>query len=169
MKNLVCALVVLALTNLTFSQNDLAVAKVNNKSVTVKKATINSNFMRSLASADMSKRIETFQNLTANYNIKTNPVYTSNKPATYTVVFKEDNNQITNLYDHNGEILSSEQSFSDIKLPYALSSTITKEHPGWSIHKVTCKIAYTKGQAADIVYKVTLKNNGQTKTLKITG
>jgi hypothetical protein len=117
----------------------------------------------------MSKRIEAFQNLTANYNIKTNPVYTSNKPATYTVVFKEDNNQIINLYNHNGEILSSEQSFSDIKLPYALSSTITKKHPGWSIHKVTCKIAYTKGQAADIVYKVTLKNNGQTKTLKITG
>ncbi|HMC01439.1 MAG TPA: hypothetical protein VKN14_10440 [Flavobacteriaceae bacterium] len=166
MKTLVLGLLFLGLTNLTFSQNELAYTKVNSKT-TFKTATINSAFINSFTSTDISKRILSFQKTAADYDITTNPVYRPNNPSTYTVVFKEANNLIENLYSHSGEILSSNQTFTDIRLPYNISSKITMEHQGWAINHVECHIAYTQGEPVNIVYKVKLKNGDQTKTLRI--
>ncbi|RKE95362.1 hypothetical protein [Ichthyenterobacterium magnum] len=171
MKTLVLGFLFLGLTSLTFSQNDIAYTNVSSeiKFEASKKETINVSFIKSFETVDLSKRIISFQKVAANYDIKTDPVYMSNKPTTYAVVFKEANNKIENLYNHSGEILSSNQIFSDIRLPYAISSKITIEHPGWSIYNVKCTIAYIQDEAVNIAYKVKLKNGNQSKVLKIKG
>ena len=170
MKTLVLGLLFLGLTNLTFSQNEIAYVDVNSEIEFEASKTdhINSSFINSFAFADISQRILSFQKASADYDIKTNPVYTPNKPATYTVIFKEANNKIENLYSHSGEIISSNQTFSAIRLPHAISSKIAKEHLGWSINDIVCTINYTKGEDVNIVYKVKLKSGNHTKTLKIT-
>ena len=169
MKTLVLGLLFLGLTNLTFSQNEIAFIDVNSE-IEIKPSKtdhINLSFINSFTSADISQRILSFQKVSADYDIKTNPLYTPTKPSTYTVVFKEANNEIENLYNHNGEILSSNQTFLAVRLPYALSSKITKEYQGWSINDIACSISYTKGKAVDIVYKVKLNNGSYKKTIKI--
>ena len=170
MKTLALGFVFLGLTNLTFSQNEITHVDVNSQIEfeASKKDYKNANFINSFTAIDISKRILSFQKVAANYDIKANPVYTSTKPSTYTVIFKEANDKIENLYSHSGEILSSNQTFSAIRLPHAISSKIAKEHPRWSINDIACSITYTKGEAVDIVYKVKLKNGSRTKTLKIT-
>lgn len=170
MKKLFLGLLLLGLTNLTFSQDGIAYADVNSdiEFEASNKDHINLSFINSFASTDVSLRISSFQKISAEYDIKTNPVYTPTKPTTYTVIFKEDNNEIENLYSHGGEILSSNQKFSAIRLPYAISSKIIVENPGWSINDTACTIAYTQGDAPRIVYKIKLKNRNRSKTLKIT-
>ena len=171
MKTLVLGLF-LGLTSLTFSQNEIAYVDVNSEIEfeTSKPDHNNLNFINSFVFSDISQRILTFQKVSADYDIKTDPVYTPTKPSTYTVVFKEANNKIVNLYSHSGEILCSDQTFSAIRLPYTISSKIAKEHPEWLIYDIACTISYTKGKADNIiVYKVKLKNGSHNKTLKITG
>lgn len=168
MKNLVVGLLILGLTSLAFSQNEIAQLDVNSEIEfeTSKRAPVNLSFINSFATIDISKRILSFQKVAANYDIKANSLYTPSKPSTYTVNFKEANNKIVNLYNHNGEILSSNQSYSEIRLPYAISSKIALEHAGWLINDIKCVISYTKGKDVDIVYKVKIKNGNQSKTLK---
>lgn len=170
MKTLVLGLLFLGLTNLTFSQNEIASTDVNSeiKFKTPKTDPINLSYINSFASEDISKRILSFQKVSADYDIKTDPVYTPNKPSTYTVIFKESNNKIENLYSHSGEILSSNQTYSEIRLPQAISYKIAKEYSGWTVNDIACTIKYTKGETLNIVYKVKLKNGNHTKTLKIT-
>jgi len=164
-------LLFLGLTSLTFSQNEIAYAVNSEIEFEASKTDhINSSFINSFEFADISKRILSFQKVSADYDIKTDPVYTPNQPTTYTVIFKEADNKIENLVSQRGEILSSNQTFTAIRLPYIISSKITKEHPGWLIYDVACTISYTKGNADNmIVYKVKLKNGSHNKTLKITG
>ncbi|SFZ91583.1 hypothetical protein SAMN05428642_102149 [Flaviramulus basaltis] len=169
MKNLVIGLLFLGFTNLTFSQNDMAYVNVNPaiKFDVSKKSSSNLDFIKSLTSSDISKRIISFQKVVADYNIKADPVYIKNNKTTYTVTFKEATNEIENIYNKDGEILSSNQAFSNIRLPYRLSSKVALEHPGWSIKNVSCTIAYELGENTNIFYKVKLKNGSKTKTLKI--
>jgi hypothetical protein len=169
MKTIVLGLLFLGLTNLTFSQNEIAYVVNSEIEFEASKTDhINSSFINSFAFADISQRILSLQKVSADYDIKTDPVYTPNKPTTYTVVVKEAKNKIENLISHSGEILSSNQTFTAIRLPYAISSKIVKEYPGWSIYDIACTISYTKGEAVIIVYKVKLKNGRHNKTLKIT-
>ena len=168
MKTLVLGLIFLGLANLSFSQNELAYLDITSKIKfnEVKKASNNADFLNSFASIDISKRILTFQKVAANFDIKKDPVYTRTKPTTYTVTFKESNNEIKNIYSQKGKILSSNQTFTEVRLPYAISSKITKEHPEWAINQVDCTIVYTEGKAVNIAYKVKLKKGNHIKTIK---
>lgn len=169
MKTLVLGLLFLGLANLTFAQNEIAY--VENSEIEFeasKTGHINSSFINSFAFTDISQRILSLQKVSADYDIKADPVYTPNQPTTYTVVFKEANNKIENFISHSGEILSSNQTFREIRLPHVISSKIVKEYPGWSVYGVACNISYTKGEAVNIVYKVKLRNGSHNKTLNFT-
>jgi hypothetical protein len=163
MKTLIFGLLVLGFTNLTFSQNEMAYnAEKPNTSLEVAKA--NST---TIESSQISKRMTTFQNVVAHYDITAKTFYTPNKPATYTVVFKEAKNSITNVYDQNGAVLQSDQKFHDIRLPYTILSSIAKEYPGWGIHKVNCEVSYSEGETQSISYDIKLKKGSSTKSVKI--
>jgi len=154
----------IGLANLTFSQNEIA---YNNSNIDKLLETKKVKYTAPMAN-QMSKRITNFQNEVANYDITKASIYSANAPTTYTVVFKEANNSIKNIYDQNGNVIESHQEFSAIKLPYAISSKLAKAHPGWAINDVDCIIHYETKEATSITYKVKLKNDNQTKTVKIT-
>jgi hypothetical protein len=120
-----------------------------------------------IESSQISKRMTTFQNSVANYNIKAKSFYTPNKPSTYTVVFKESKNVITNVYSQNGTILQSDQKFHDIRLPYTILSSIAKDYPGWGIHKVSCEVSYSEGEAQITTYNIKVKKGDITKSIQI--
>jgi len=137
MKTCILGLMLLGLTNLTFSQNEVAINDAN-PNIQLTNLKTNNNV---IAANQISKRITAFQNVVSKYDITSKPIYTPNKPATYTVVFKEAKNIITNVYSYDGEVISSEQKFEDIRLPNIISVDILKEYPGWSINAVDCSIA----------------------------
>lgn len=167
MKTLILGLLFLGFTSLSFAQNDLAMVDYTNKKVkptTIEKS--NAKYFNMMKGVVASEKIQKLQQLVRSYDIASNAIYTPNSPATYSVNFKEGKNTVTALYDHNGNVIESSESFQDIKLPYAISSQLAKDYPGWEFNKVHCQITYAN-QQTDVIYKVVLKMNRQKKTVRI--
>lgn len=154
----------LGLTNLTFSQNEIA---FNSSSQNSHLENLKAN-KRTPEASLISKRITSFQIVAANYNIISKPIYTPNNPTTYTVVFKEAKNVITNVYSHDGDVISSNQKFEAIRLPAHISANILEHYPGWAINAVDCTIKYKKEKQTEVTYKVKINNGTKSKTVKFT-
>lgn len=169
MKTFVLGLTFLGFTILMQSQNDMASVQVdlNDYVKSSKNEAINSTYFYSFDDKISSERIRNFQNVVANYDIKTSSVYTSDDTSNYKVVFTEGANEIIAQFNHNGKIVECKESFKDIKLPYAISSSIAKSYPGWKFIHKTCDISYSKDNAEEVIYKVTIENGNKRKTLKL--
>lgn len=163
MKTCILGLLLLGLTNLTFSQNEMAVNDVNSN-IQLTSLKMNTN---TLISNQSSKRITAFQNEVSKYDITSKSIYTPKNPSNYTVVFKEAQNVITNIYNHDGEVISSEQTFKAIRLPNNISISILKEYPNWSIKAVNCVITYEKSKDVKKLYKIKISNGTKSKTIKV--
>lgn len=164
----ILGLFILGLTSLSFAQNDIAYLDTSVKNKTsIKNLAINANFINAMSTLDIPTRIKSFQKFVADYDITNESSYTPDVDAIYQVTFSEDGNTIKNRYNNRGEILKSEQRFDAIRLPFALSAEVAKNNPGWYMSAVQCQITYTEGQQTKLIYKVKLKKDGQTKTIKI--
>jgi len=173
MKKFVFISVALLLTCSVFSQNEIAYVDVNsykeNNYVSVKKVKIikNFNYVNAVDQRDLSIQIKAFQKLVANYDIKSQECYSSAKPCTYDVVFKDKNNLISATYNKDGDIIKCLERYESIKLPYEISAKIIKENPGWEYEFVTCTIRYEADKTATANYKIKLKKGGTNKTVRI--
>ena len=167
MKKFLFGLFILGLTNLTFSQQ-LAVLTSNSDAPVKRSKTVkNSDFISAFTKEDMPSRIQKFQKITANYDVTSKPIFEASDPSTYEVVFKEGSNKIVTVYNQEGNILSSEGEFENIRLPYAISKDLSKKYPGWEFNKIHCSINYSENGTTNITYKVRLKNGSNKKTVKI--
>lgn len=165
MKTTLLGLLFLGFTSLSFSQNELAMVQHSNtSSKTLKIEKANATYESVMSEAIVPERIQKLQNVVRNYDIKSNSIYTAESPSTYTVDFKEGKNKVTAIYDHNGQVIESNEMFKDVRLPYAISAKLAKTYPGWEFSKVQCQINYTN-QNTDVIYKVVLKMNRQKKTV----
>lgn len=170
MKTCILGLMLLGLTNLTFSQNEVAINDVNS-SIELPEITTNRTTTTSHADGivfhQASQRITAFQNAVSKYDITSNAIYTPKKTATYTVVFKEANNVITNVYNHEGDAISSVQNYKNVRLPITISASILKDYPNWSITGVHCTIKTDQNKDAIVSYKVKIINGNKRKTIKV--
>ncbi len=167
MKTYVIGLIFLGLTSLMHSQNEITKVNentVNSKSdITVK----NLDYLASFDAENLSESINLFHKKVANFDIKSLSIYTPNEPSNYTVVFKERNNEIITIYNQAGTIISSNEKFEGNKLPYSISSKVSKSHPGWEINKVKCFITYSGNRNSETYYKIVLKKDNKKQTIKI--
>jgi len=170
MKNYVMVFLFVGLTNQMIAQpNEMIAYTPSNEEVyATTKTTLHSEYLKTVTKQDFAVKIQTLQNAVANYDIKSSDVYQPNSEGTYTVNFDEGNNRITAIYDKNGQLVSCEENYNGIKLPYELASKLTKEYPNYGIEKVNCKIRYTNNkQESNIVYKVVLNNGNKSKKMTI--
>lgn len=169
MKTILLGLIFLGFTNLLHAQNELAYVKVNIEapSMPINKVMINSNYFNSFDKKISSKRARKFQKVVAKYDIKNSDVYTSDEKYNYTVVFEEGENQIEAEYNQAGEIVRCFELFKNIRLPYAISSDIAKQYPGWEFKEVICHITYDNEANRQVLYKVDIQNENSRKTVKI--
>ncbi|MGB3607044.1 MAG: hypothetical protein WA775_09725 [Psychroserpens sp.] len=173
MKNYLFGLCILGLTNLAFCQNDIAMSYPSvgntydmyfNDSAISKSAIKNYVYLNETSSVNLASRIEQFHKIVANYDVKTESCYVANKKAKYKVDFKETFNKITATFDENGTILSTKEVYTNVRLPIALSQSISKSYPNWTIDHVECHILYD-GDNSSPTYKVRLKNGSQHKNI----
>lgn len=172
MKTFAFGIIFLGFTNLLCAQNDVAVLDINNDMAYIsdlsnETAIVNQEYLNNITELSISRKVLKLQNIVANYDIKADKVYSSKSKTTYTVNFTEGLNQLKAIYDRNGQLLSSQESYQSIRLPYEFSSKLIKEHPGWTLSEVYCNIEYNKDTKVDIKYTVILKNGRKTKTIKI--
>lgn len=168
MKTYLLGLLCLGLTNLMISQNDLALVSVSDQmSTTNNRTVLNEGYLNNMSDFNGSTIVTKLQSLVANYNIKTANVYNSNRSTTYTVNFEEGNNKLVAVYDKDGQLLSCQENYQEIILPYELSSKLIKDNPGWALNEVYCNIQYNAQTETTVLYKVVLKKGKKTKTVKI--
>ena len=53
-------------------------------------------------------------------------MYNTDDPSTYRVEFSKGDHQIIVDYDHSGDIIASTEIYNNIRLPYDVSSEISK-------------------------------------------
>ena len=168
MKPLILILILFGIINPLQSQNEIAsVSLTETMHVKHSKKANNSQYLESISKPNIAVKIKKLQSIAANYNIKTNKIYSKNKSTNYTVVFKEGDNTITTVYNNNGVILNSSEHYKSIRLPYNMSYKLSKSYPGWEFNKVSCNLNYEKNSDSKIVYQVVLKKGNKRKTLHI--
>jgi hypothetical protein len=169
MKTCILGLCILGFTSLFQAQNDLAMVTPNVNEVTNYKTTSkNAKYLEHMSVKPIAIRIQKLQNLAANYDIKTQPVYSNNKFVTYTVIFKENENYINAIYDHDGTIIQCEEYYTNIRMPYSISGQLAKDYPGWEFRNITCAIDYSQDKTTNLAYQVELQKNKKFKTVTIT-
>lgn len=174
MKTYFLALIFLGANALIYSQDAITYAhfrapRLTGPSMvnTTLKTSVNAKFIKVLRKDYMPMRAKTLQKLVANYDISKASVFMPKQNSTYKVVMKEGKDASTTVYSYQGIILKSEQTFKSIRLPYNLSSKVIKEHPGWAIDQVECRILYEVNENPLITYKVKLKQGRDTKKLEL--
>ena len=169
MKSCLLGLLFLGFTTLAQSQNDLAMVtpSLNSSVVNSKTKTLNSNYLKSSAKIYSAKRAKKLQKIAASYDIKKQDVYSPNRVGTYTVNFDETSNHIKAIYDKEGTLISAEETYNNIRLPYQISRTLSKENPEWSFSQVQCKMNYEIDSDKTIIYHVTMKNGKKSKTVSV--
>lgn len=168
MKKFIVSLILVGLTNLIAAQNDLAVVlqkPVINKSKTI--AIKNAAYLNNTSIDNTAKHIILLHKKVAEFNVRELDIYTPQTTTTYDVVFTEGNNTIKATYNHNGDIISCNELFEGIRLPYSISSKLSKEYPGWEFSNTWCAIEYYENNQTKIVYTIRLKNGSKTKMIKI--
>ncbi len=168
MKKCFLGLFILGLTNLISAQNDIAMVTTNVTEISSKTSKVkNAQYLRSSSKEveHLALGIMKLQKIAADYDIKKERIYGNNKTITYDVVFETNGNYIKAVYDHNGTILSSEEYYEDVRIPYVLSSQLAIEYPGWSFNNSNCVILYSKNGEVNYTYKLKLKKGNSSKSI----
>ncbi|WP_308992781.1 hypothetical protein QLS71_016040 [Mariniflexile litorale] len=170
MKKLVFGLILLGLTNLVQAQNNslAAVFKTEKPAIYTTKAMPikNATYLAYTALYQPAKHIVMLHKKVAEFNIKALDIYTPKHTITYDVVFKEGTNVIKATYNHDGDVISCTESFEAVRLPYNVSSQLSKDYPKWLFSNTWCTINYSENNSAEVVYSVLLKKG--TKSKKVT-
>jgi hypothetical protein len=172
MKKCILGLCLLGLTNLIHAQNELAMATTKVDEITTKTSkttkikneqylTSNTNDVLYLAACIMK-----LQKIAADFDLTKDAIYSKNKTITYDVVFEANENYIKAVFDHSGTILSSEEYYEDVRIPYVLSSQLAEEYPGWAFDKSNCTILYSKKGEATFTYNLKLKKGNKSKLIR---
>jgi len=168
MKKCILGLCLLGFTNLIFAQGGFALTLGNgNKITTIKNTSLNRQYLEHMSTKSTAFRVNKMQKLAAKYDIKAQPIYSSNKSITYTVVFQDKENYIKAVYNYRGIIIRCEEYYTDIKMPYSISGQLAKDYPGWAFNNISYSIDYSQNKAIISAYQVVLKKNKNLKSVKI--
>ena len=159
----------LGILHTTTAQNDMAAVtnyNVAKSSETIVKA--NSDYRNSIDTQIMAARALKLRDLVANYDLESSEVYNPKEASTYTVHFKEGDNKVEATYDTNGNIIQCKESYKDIRLPLNVSQQLIKDHPGYYIGDVTCKVTYNAQTETKVInYKVELLTSTNRKVVRL--
>ena len=163
MKTLLIRFLFLSLTYFTFAQNDMAYkddAPLEN-SRALNEFQNNSNAFVFNKTNGLSERIIKLQELVSNYDIRAHTIYVQKDPSVYTVEFTEAQNKIIVQYNQEGHIIKCNEKYKNVRLPYSISSQISKSNPGWVFNDNIITFEYSKDEIVKSQYKVFLKKNNK--------
>ena len=126
---------------------------------------LNSNYLNEADHKNVSSIVNQLERKVANYDIKSSSVYDDTEEATYPVVFKNNQGNLTVTYNNKGEIISSVERYKNIPIPVDLRIAISKEYPEWAFQSNNCLITYNQNKGFKKLYKIEIRKGDQIKTL----
>ncbi len=176
MRTIILSIVcVFALNKLIAQQNDLALLVSNiteTESLTTNSykaglAKPNSIYLKENATTQFSSIVKQWREKLANYILKDTSVFDDSEKATYCIVFKNKQVNIVADYDSNGNILSTNETYKNIKIPFELRMKISKTHPKYSFLKNSYHLTYSYRNGIEKqYYKIQVGKGNKKTTLK---
>ncbi len=167
-------LAVIAFTTSNAQQNQLAFLKQDRIMMTPKLdrevSRFTKTYFESVAANHNSKIVRELQLEISNFNLKTSNIYDATEKASYHIRFKKRHCKASVTFSGDGKILSSKETYKNIKVPYQLRAKILKAYPGWSFKKNSYTITYALREDMKEVYSIHIsKGNLEKKTLRYDG
>ena len=86
----------------------------------------------------------------------------------FKAVFRLNKGTISAEYDQNGELISSNEDFSNVRLPVQVRNEVFNQYgEGWEIVKNRYSVSYERGQDAEIFYTIKLRNGNKTERIMV--
>jgi hypothetical protein len=168
MKTYVIALLVLGLTNISYSQDKMGTDSRNGNmnmeelpAVVIKSA--GEDFSVYLPDRNADPKVRKLEDSFIAYDLGKN--YEGYE--TYLVVMQIKGGSLSATYNENGKLISVVENYKDVKLPGDVIYSIYKKFPGWQI--VNDKYLYTQKEG-DILkkqYNLKIKKGKKTKRLTV--
>ncbi len=118
----------------------------------------NYKYLSETDAEDEALPVELLQRKVATFDIKSSDIY-DDEYDHYEVAFYIPEGKILAAYDKEGKVLRTVEKFKNIKLPVAVSKSIQKRFPGWSVTKDVYLVNYNdRSGTAKKMYKLRLEN-----------
>ncbi len=154
MKKLILGLLVFGLTIPSFAQDIEHLAEVWIIATNYK-------YLSQTDAEDEALPVELLQRKVATYDIKNSDIY-NDEYDHYEVAFYIPKGKILAAYDKDGKVLRTVEKFKDVKLPAAVSRSISKRFPGWTVTKDAYLVNYhDKKGVTKKMYKLRLENGNK--------
>jgi hypothetical protein len=131
---------------------------------------INSDYLKKSSSRELPNIVKSWKSRLVNYNLKTSVVFDDSEKSTYQITYKNKQVNILAIYNNNGKLLSTKETYKNIKLPLALRIRISKTYPNYAFVKniYHTKYNYKTGVSKDY-YIVQIDNGKYRKSIKYNG
>lgn len=146
---------VLGLTIQSFAQIELPEVKV---------VAVNYRYLNSVDDKESAMPVKRLEREAAAFDVKNSEFYEDDYD-TYFVSFYIPEGKILAAYDKDGKLLRTAEKFNNIKIPNAVSQSVTKKFPGWQIAKDVYLVSYYDPDGVDKKYKLLLEKG--TKRMKV--
>ena len=161
MKKLILGLFIFGLTTQVFAQ----VTKVEQLSEVVVTA-VNYKYLNQTDNKDAAVPVKLLERKAAAYDIQSQDFYQDDYDF-YSVSFHIPDGKLVAVYNPEGEILRTIEKFNDVRLPEAVSKSLTNRFPNWEAVSDVYRITYKEDRGATKIYKLKLKNGKKTMRVKM--
>ena len=161
MKKLILGLFIFGLTTQVFAQ----VTKVEQLSEVVV-TPVNYKYLNQTDNKDAAVPVKLLERKAAAYDIQSQDFYQDDYDF-YSVSFHIPDGKLVAVYNPEGKILRTIEKFNDVRLPEAVSKSLTNRFPNWEAVSDVYRITYKENRGAKKIYKLKLKNGNKTMRVKM--
>ncbi len=127
----------------------------------------NSIYLKEHYETSFSRIVKQWRKRIVNYILKDVSVFDNSEKATYRIIFKNKQVNIIANYDNNGKILSTNETYKNIKIPFELRRKISKAHPNYAYLKNSYHLTYSNENGIEKeYYKIQIGKGNKEVTLK---
>lgn len=131
----------------------------------VKVVAVNYKYLNSVDDKETPVLVKQLQQHVAAFDVKTAEFY-EDEYDTYFVSFYIPEGKILAAYDKDGKLLRTAEKFSNVKVPSAVSQSVMKKFPGWTIAKDVYLVSFYDPDGVNKKYKITLEKGNKRMKVK---
>ncbi|MDP4265094.1 MAG: nicotinate-nucleotide adenylyltransferase [Bacteroidota bacterium] len=126
----------------------------------------NYKYIKAVGGKEVAQPVNLLQRAAAAYDVK-NSDYYEDDYDTYFVSFFIPDGQILAAYDKSGKLIRTAEKYKNVKLPSAVSKSVTSRFPSWKISSDAYLVTYYDESGATKKYKLLLENGDKRLRVKV--
>ncbi|MBS1563191.1 MAG: nicotinate-nucleotide adenylyltransferase, partial [Bacteroidetes bacterium] len=126
----------------------------------------NYKYLRAVGGDEVAAPVQKLQRAAAAYNVKKSEYYEEDYDN-YFISFYIPDGQILAAYDKSGKLIRTAEKYKNVKLPSAVTSSVSTRFPNWAISADTYQVTYYEEKGAAKRYKLLLQNGDKRLRIQV--